>query len=227
MTRPPAASRPRTRAPRGFTLVELLVSMALLSMVMVGMLSVMRSMAQAQDRVEQRLDDADELRVATAFVETALGRVSARRPPRVLQAGESPYEFAAGPQELVWVGVMPARFGMGGRSHFRLALEGGSSGAALVLRFAPWDGTNTPPDWSSAQHYVIASAVTSFAMFYEDAWQPVPQWVNAWRRTDSLPARVRIELVTDTGPWPLWVVPMRVLATSQSGGSRFTLGGDS
>ena len=62
MTRPPMGAK-------GFTLVELLVSMALLSMVMVGMLSVMRSMAQAQDRVEHRLDDSDDLRVATAFID--------------------------------------------------------------------------------------------------------------------------------------------------------------
>lgn len=226
MTRLPSSAPAGTQAQRGFTLVELLVSMALLSMVMVGMLSVMRSMAQAQDRVEQRLDGADELRVATAFVETALGRVSARRQPRNLQAGQSPYEFSANAQELVWVGVMPARFGMGGRSYFRLALEGGPSSPALVLRFTPWDGMNTAPDWSAAQSYVIAGSVTSFAMFYEDAWQPVPQWVGAWQRVDSLPARVRIELFTDTGPWPLWIVPMRVLAASQSGGSRFTLGGD-
>ena len=226
MTSLPRPALARTRMLRGFTLVELLVSMVLLSMLMVGMLSVMRTMAQTQERVEQRLDGADELRVATAFVETALGRVSARKQPRILQVGESPYQFSANAQELVWVGVMPARFGMGGRSYFRLALEGGSSGPAVVLRFAPWDGMNTAPDWSTAQSYVIAGAVTSFAMFYEDAWQPVSQWVSAWRRVDSLPARVRIELVTDTGPWPLWIVPMRVLAASQSGGGRFTLGGD-
>ena len=69
---------------KGFTLVELLVSMALLSMVMVGMLSVMRSMAQAQDRVEHRLDDSDDLRVATAFIDNVMGHVSARKPQRAL-----------------------------------------------------------------------------------------------------------------------------------------------
>ncbi|MBS0294429.1 MAG: prepilin-type N-terminal cleavage/methylation domain-containing protein [Proteobacteria bacterium] len=216
---------PSKRAPGGFTLVELLVSMVLLSMLMVGMLSVMRSMAQAQERVERRLDSSDELRVATAFVEAVMGHASARRSSRILHAGESPYQFSARPQELVWVGVMPARFGMGGRSYFRLALENGAAGAALVLRFAPWDGAAALPDWNAAQSYIVANAVTSFAMFYEDAWQPVPQWVNTWQRVDSLPARVRIDLVTDAGPWPLWIVPMRVLAANQPGGSRFTTGG--
>ena len=220
-------SRPRqATGVRGFTLVELLVSMALLSLVMVGMLSVMRSMAQAQDRVEHRLDDSDDLRVATAFIDTVMGHVSARKQQRALQPGESPYQFSARPQELIWVGVMPARFGMGGRSYFRLALEAGQAGTALVLRFAPWDGEARPPDWNAAQSYVIASAVTSFAMFYEDAWQSVPQWVSAWQRADSLPARVRIELATDTGPWPLWIVPMRVLPANQPGAGRFTMGGN-
>lgn len=219
MTRPPMGAK-------GFTLVELLVSMALLSMVMVGMLSVMRSMAQAQDRVEHRLDDSDDLRVATAFIDNVMGHVSARKPQRALQPGESPFQFSARPQELIWVGVMPARFGMGGRSYFRLALEAGQGGQALVLRFAPWDGAARLPDWSTAQSTVIAPVVTSFAMFYEDAWQPVPQWVSAWQRVDSLPARVRIELATGTGPWPLWIVPMRALPANQPGAARFTMGGE-
>ena len=147
-------------------------------------------------------------------------------PQRALQPGESPFQFSARPQELIWVGVMPARFGMGGRSYFRLALEAGQGGQALVLRFAPWDGAARPPDWNAAQSYVIAPVVTSFAMFYEDAWQPVPQWVGAWQRVDSLPARVRIELATGTGPWPLWIVPMRALPANQPGAARFTMGGE-
>ena len=76
---------------KGFTLVELLVSMALLSMVMVGMLSVMRSMAQAQDRVEHRLDDSDDLRVATAFIDNVMGPVDeaiARFRADVLRPGD-------------------------------------------------------------------------------------------------------------------------------------------
>lgn len=205
--------------------MELLVSMALLSMVMVGMLSVMRSMAQAQDRVEHRLEYSDDLRVATAFINTAMGHVLARRQQRALRSGESPFQFSGGPQELVWVGVMPARFGMGGRSYFRLALEAGKAGQALVLRFVPWDGAAKPPDWNAAPAYVVASAVTSFALFYEDSWQPVPHWISVWQRVDSLPSRVRIELVTADGAWPLWIVPMRVLPANQPGASRFTMGG--
>jgi general secretion pathway protein J len=213
------------RFSHGFTLLELLVSMALLSLVMAGMLSVISSMAQAQDRVEQRLNATDELRVTAAFVEKALGRISTRRAARALAPDASPYQFIARPQELIWVGVMPARFGAGGRSYFRLALEGRANGPALVLRFAPWSGVGGEPDWGSAESFEVAHAVTSFAMAYEDAWQSAPQWVGTWHRQDSVPARVRIELNTQSGDWPVWIVPLRQLPASQIGANRFTLGG--
>jgi len=203
----------------------MLVSIVLLSMVAVGMASVMRSMAQAQDRVEHRLDQSDEIRVATDFVESVLGRVSTRRAPRLLKEGESPYLFLARPQELIWVGVLPPRFGMGGRHYFRLALEAGQSGPALTLRFLPWDGAAAMPNWESAQMYEIANAITTFSLSYEDTWQPMPQWVNAWQRVDNVPARIRIDLATESGPWPLWIVAMRPLPASQPGTSRFTTGG--
>ena len=213
------------RIAAGFTLVEMLVSMVLLSMVMLALVSVMRSMGQAQERVDHRLDVADDIRVKAAFVQATLGHVSTRRSSRAVQAGENPYEFWARPQELIWVGVMPARFGMGGRSYFRLALESSPTGASAVLRFAPWDGKGVS-DWSGAQAYPLGKAVTSFSLAYEDARQPVPLWVDAWQRTDSIPARVRITLTTDAGPQPLWIVALRQLPASQIGGARFTTGGE-
>ncbi len=217
--------RPGLRGPRGFTLVELLVTMVLLSMVMVGLISVMRSTAQAQDRIELRLSELDDFRVARGFLDTVLGRVSARRAPRLLQVGESPYQFSGQTRELIWVGVMPARFGMGGRSFFRLAVENGRSGSSLILRYVPWNGAVNSPDWSVAESFEVARSVTSFSLAYEDAWLPVPSWVAEWRRIDSLPARVRIDLETESGPWPLWIVPLRWLPANQPGAGRFTSGG--
>lgn len=216
---------PRAHFHAGFTLVELLVTMLLLSMIMVGLASVMRSTGQAQDRIELRLSQVDDFRVARGFVDTVLGRVSARRAARLLQVGESPFQFTGRAQELVWVGVMPARFGMGGRSFFRLALERGRSGPSVILRFAPWDGGTGYPDWSAAESFELAHSVTGFSLAYEDSWLPVPSWVPEWRRTDSLPARVRIDLTTEAGSWPLWIVPLRWLPANQPGAGRFTAGG--
>ena len=100
---------------RGFTLLELLVVMGLLSAVMLALGAALRTIAQSEDRVDRRLAQADELRVASAFMRTTLGRVSARKMAPAPASGASPVLFAAAPEALAWVGVMPARYGQGGR----------------------------------------------------------------------------------------------------------------
>lgn len=208
-----------SRAPQGFTLLELLVTMALLSLLMLGMASALRTMAQTEERVDARLAQADEFRVATGFLRTIVGQVSARKNPAPLIQGASPYLFIGTPTALSWVGIMPARHGAGGRSFFHLAVEPVQGVASLVIRFLPWSDSTEFPEWGRAESHVLVRGVTSFALSYEDARQPQPLWVDAWERSDSLPEHVRMELQTASGPWPVWVAAMRSLPASERGGS--------
>ncbi|XJC77943.1 prepilin-type N-terminal cleavage/methylation domain-containing protein [Delftia tsuruhatensis] len=110
---------------RGFTLVELLVVMALLSLLMLGLASAMSTVSQTQERVDARLDRMDHQRVSVAFLRSVLGQASAiRRQAGLRKQGESELFFEGGPQGMRWLGIMPARFGMGGRTHFQLSVEG-------------------------------------------------------------------------------------------------------
>lgn len=208
----------------GFTLIELLVTMALLSLLMLGMASALRTMAQTEERVDGRLARSDELRVTTGFIRTILGRVSARKTVAPMKEGVSPYLFTGAADAVAWVGVMPARYGAGGRYFFRLAVESVEGVSALVIRFTPWSDTTAFPDWDTADSRVLARDVTHFALSYEDARQPVPTWVTAWQRVDTLPERIQIELVTSAGAWPLCVVAMRSLPASERGSGRFSAG---
>lgn len=209
---------------QGFTLVELLVTMALLSLLMLGMASALRTMAQTEERVDARLAKADEFRVATGFLRSIVGRVSVRKNPTPITQGASPYLFMGTPTALSWVGIMPARYGAGGRNFFHLAVEPVQGVPALVIRFLPWVDSTEFPDWGQAESRVLVHGVTSFALTYEDTRQIEPLWLNVWERTDGLPDRVRIELDTDTGPWPMWVAAMRSLPASERGSGRFSAG---
>ena len=68
----------------GFTLVEMLVALTLMSLVMLGMASAIRTMAQTEERIDVRVDRADEMRVASGFIRSVLGRLSTRRSIRSL-----------------------------------------------------------------------------------------------------------------------------------------------
>ena len=211
----------------GFTLIEMLVALTLMSLLMLGMASSIRTMAQTEERIDLRVERADEMRIAHGFVRSILGRLSMRRVNSVTKVEDSPFLFSGDANAVTWLGVMPARFGAGGRHVFRLALEPVQGDAALVIRFIPWAADGAPLDWARADNRVLVRGVTSLALTYEDARQPVPQWTDQWSRVDSLPAHVRIDLNTSAGPWPMWVVATRTLPFGdRAGGSAFSSGSD-
>ena len=123
---------------------------------------------------------------------------------------------------LSWVGIMPARYGTGGRHHFRLEL---ADGGELRLRFVPWVDAITLPDWSAAQTVSLLSGVTGLAFQYEDAVDEPPLWSSRWTVIDRLPDRIVVSLQTATGVWPDLVIPLRVLPGSDPRSSSPSFGG--
>lgn len=212
------------RSASGFTLVEILVVMTLMSVVMLALGSAMRTIAQTEERVDQRLHRADEMRVAVSFLSSTLGRISARKSQVPTQAGSSLFLFSGLPGEMTWVGVMPARYGAGGRYFFRLGLERAGQGSSLVIRFSPWTGTGAFPDWTQAQSRVMVPGVTSLGFEYSgDAPSPAG-WVQEWVEPQRLPGRVRISMRTATVEWPQLTIPLRQLPASDDGMGGFSVG---
>ncbi len=216
--------RQRRLAP-GFTLVEVLVAMTLLSLVMLGLGSSLRTMAQAEQKIDERLSRADEMRMAANFIRTALARVSLRRVAPPPPARPS-ILFAAAPDAVAWVGVMPARFGAGGRYFFRLGLEPLAEGAGLVVRFLPWADQPAFPDFSQAEARVLVRDVRQVQVRYLDTEAAPPAWQAGWTATDRVPERLLIEVETAHGTWPPLFLPLRALPASDpgSGGAVFGAG---
>jgi general secretion pathway protein J len=171
--------------------------------------------------VDARLDRMDHQRVAITFLRSVLGQISAvRRQAGMRKEGESEFFFQGAARGMQWVGIMPARFGMGGRTHFRLTVEGD----ALTLYFAPWKGVDVVPDWGQAQSYVIDRGVTAFALSYQNVKAGVSQWAPQWDNPKELPSAVQIQLQSSSGSWPLIAVEFHTPPAtnrSTSGGAVF------
>lgn len=210
---------------RGFTLLEMLVVLVLLSLLMLGMGGALRSIAQAGERIDLRLARSDDARVSTTFLRSVLGQVSGRRVFTPNQPGLPSVLFAGAPDALSWVGVMPARYGAGGRSFFRLAVEPVAGRSALVVRFVPWVDAPGFPDWSRAQARVLAGDIASFSVRYEDAREMPPLWLPGWPHADRTPDRVLLQITTDSGEWPALAIPLRVLPQNDPSQRGFVIGG--
>ncbi len=210
----------------GFTLVEVLIALSLLAVLMLLLTGALRSAGQTEARVDQRLEQADQLRVAQHFLREVLGRASIR-PASVAGAGAGTEPlFAAGPAELAWVGVLPGGYGIGGRHFLRLALEPAGGAGALVLRYQPWSDLAAFPDWSQAQAQVIMPLADGLSLRYLD--QRADQWLDAWpaklgNSNWHLPDAVELQLSGATA-WPMLVVRLAALPASDPSASGFVVG---
>ena len=208
-----------SHTPHGFTLVEVLIALALLSLLMLGLTGAMRAMSDTSASIERRIDTADRFRVASHLLNSVLGGVSVRRLQNAGGNNTAPaIFFEAAPDSLAWIGVMPARFGVGGRHYMRLAQEDNK----LVLRYAPWNGAPTFADWASASTQIVAEPIEALDLRYLEPESL--SWLQAWppeglRQGIVLPSAIEVTVHGATPPWPPMVVGMHGLAAGEGAAS--------
>jgi len=218
---------------RGFTLIEILVVMSLLSIIMLAMSSSMRTMAQTEARVDERLQRIDEMRVTDNFLKKTLGRIDVVKSKNPNNPAGLGTLFVADANSMSWVGIMPARYGAGGRYFFHLALEETSSGKALVLRFAPWEMQTTFPEWAQAESHILAAGITDFLIETEGLPQEIQSiasdwprgWHAGWSVKDAIPQRIRLTWADQKDHWPPLVIALMPTLQSQTASSGFVTGG--
>ena len=211
---------------QGFTLMEVLIALVLLSILMLVLTSALRTMGQTEERLEQRIEAADDLRLAMHFLRDALSRASARQVPRL--QGERSALFEAASDSVAWVGVMPARYGVGGRHYLRLAVEQGR----LVLRYAPWTGAPTFDAWNQAPAQVLAAPVQALSLRYQDPatgqWSPVwppPGVAFTALPPTLLPGAVAVQVECPEPAWPPLVIAVAATRTSDPSATGGSFGG--
>ena len=218
---------------RGFTLLELLVAMSLLAVIMAGLVSALRGMAQTEAKIDARLQRLDEMRVVRSFLTQTLSRISAAEVEAPGVTGKRIVSFSATSDSLTWVGILPARHGAGGRHFFQVAVQGDESARDLVFRFTPMVPDVVTPDWSNAQSRTLVKGVTQVQFqaqgLQPDGYQsaePWPQgWQPGWPVSNQLPEQVRLALADAVGPWPAWTIALRPLPQSDPSISIVVIGG--
>lgn len=195
----------RLHAAAGFTLVEVVIVLALLSLVMLGLVSALAGFGNTAAKLEARAGrEGDAWQVAAFLRETLASAVGRLR--RTLPDGGQAVHFVGGPDGLEWLGSMPARHGVGGLHLFRLTVDG--QPPRLLLRYLPYVAGATPPAEAFAGH-VLAEGLDHLRLSYESRPRrpdEVAQWSETWHEPDRLPARVRIDVAAGGRTWPPLVV---------------------
>lgn len=210
----------RGRANAGFTLVEIVVAITLLSLIMLGVGAALSTFAKTSEALDQRIDDTEEMGALSNLLYAILSSMTRGRPagvniPSVVFYGQR--------QDLRWLGVLPARYGAGGVNFFRLAATQAGGKAVLGLWFAPYVPGADLMQSLPAEPLFRLDGLREFQVRYRAAEDP--QWRDGWDDAVRLPARIAVRVTTERGPWPDVVVAPEMLDSGRPGYGEVVIGG--
>lgn len=187
---------------RGFTLLELLIALAVTALVVALVFSGLGLIGRSEERNQQAIDRAERMLLVGQW----LGRKFDGLRPLSMVHGSTVTAFFSGTAAgALWVAPLPERGEDGGLHVFRLGpLRHPDGQVDLLVEVLPFDGAAMALDWSRAPRQVLLAGVRTLQWHYQDG--ATGEWLQEWdgaRR--RYPARVRIDLGDECGDWPALV----------------------
>ena len=205
---------------KGFTLVELLLAITLMSMLLALAYGGLRASTRATDRGQVILEESGRVRMAHQFVRKQLNQMV----PLVFMESEDldiqevRTVFEGTSEGIRFVGPMPGYLGFGGPQVQELLLVPGDKGLSLVLSHALLQG------FAEENLYVRPPIVlleriqrASFQFLGLDEQGELAGWTGEWEFPDTLPVAIVLDIEFDEDvftTWPLLYASVRIDASS-------------
>lgn len=197
----------RATAARGFTLLELLVGMAVFALMAGIVLGGIRLGVKSWDAAAKRSAAVDEIRVVHALLRRQL---SSALPLATSRAGGWNLVFNGDADSVSFVSELPGYVSGGGIHFVTLELEKGVEENNLMLRWRPLHALDTD---GSLDEAVLARNVGKlrFQYFGARTRNALPEWLESWRDLRTMPRLIRVSVEQDgSESWPELVVALEV-----------------
>jgi general secretion pathway protein J len=183
----------------GFTLVEMMVALAIMSLIMLATVTALRTLGSTQVSLERVTARNDEIRSVSAFLRDALeSAVSGASSGGGLSVGGglgANTLFEARPTSLTWKTALLLGESTGGSYVVRVALEN----REVVLRWQRGDSPGELREWNTAPQRTLVTDVDEFAVAYRRGFGG--SWEQEWDRRGA-PDWVRLRIQAGGRFWP-------------------------
>lgn len=183
----------------GFTLVEILVSLALLTFI-VGLLAGALQFARGTWDAAAKLDRHAGYDMAETFLRARLSEAMPLYERAV--AGTVRVAFSGAADTLSFVAPAPNGPQGAGLYQYSLGLAAGAGRNVLAVGLSPYVAKRNERGAETAlEGHALVTNVKSFGLRYygRNHLRAQPAWHDTWTRTDILPELVEIALVHDEG----------------------------
>ena len=185
---------------RGFTLVEVMVALTILSLVMMATVTGLRTLANTQTAIERATHRVDEIRSVSSFLRDLLESAVVGEDPGGLRLGGSSGQetyFLWGDDFLELESTVLFGERYGGSYLVRV----GKENSALVLRWQERPASGVLEDWGGTPSRVMIEHLEEFSLAtraeYGEDW--------SGRKSEgqlSVPALVRLQMKAAGRDWP-------------------------
>ena len=187
------------RRQAGMTLVEVTVASVIFAMIMLAVVTAMRTFGQSYERIQQTTALTSQKREVDRFLRQAL---------RDALPESGYFDGAAG--WLEWVAPIDRVGSAGGLQHLKLE----SRGRNLMLHFAPFDRFGDPqdePDWGAqVQSVALHGGLERFRVAYRVRpdldWTTTPEAKGDNVPEGTLPWAVQLQIAAVGQEWPPIIV---------------------
>jgi general secretion pathway protein J len=187
------------RRSQGFTLVEVVVALAIMSLIMLATVSALRTFANTQSSLDRLSARVDEVRTVSSFLRDTLDSTVFAQGSGGLTLGGAGGEelayFAGTRNSISW--KAPILFGEGFGGTFLLQVSHAED--QLLLRWQEPLPPEEEPSWTDTESRVLVHSVEEFQVAFLPEYGE--KWEGEWHGTDS-PAAVRLRIRANDRYWP-------------------------
>ena len=185
---------------RGFTLIEVMVAMAVLSLIMLATITGLRTLGNTQVAIDKMTERVDELRTISSFLRDTLESTIVGESASGLSLGGTSSSrtatfFELSPTSLTWKSSVMFGEGYGGTHFLRVALEDDE----LVLRWQIPPANGEPEKWDDAPSRIMVHRLEEMEVAYRREFDG--EWLQKWD-SRGLPALVRTRFKVAGRYWP-------------------------
>lgn len=190
----------RHHSTKGFTLVEVVVAMAVLSLLMLATVTGLRTLGNTQVALERKTARVDEVRTVSVFLRDLMESAIVGSGGGGLtlgggSMGSTYFRLIDGGAE--WKSTILFGESFGGTYVVRVAREGDE----LMLRWVePLPNGRPPEKWDDTPSRVLVRELEEFSVFARKEFDS--EWQDRWTESRQAPALVRMQVKSSGRFWP-------------------------
>lgn len=200
------------RRAAGFTLVEVLLALTLMSMLLALAYGGLRASTRATEKGQRVLEDSSRIRMAHQFVRKQMNQLL----PLAWEVGEQERErsvFYGDARRIRFVAPMPGYLGFGGPQVQELEFVPAENGYDLVLSHALLQNFEEEFLYEREPIFLLGNIRNaSFSFMGVDEEGELTDWMSTWEDLSKLPVSVSVDIEFNEEvylQWPLLAASVR------------------